>query len=66
MQAILIKGGVGFIESNFIPYFLKENIEYRVVSLDVRKYIGDFSNLSVIQDISSFRAIFVINNSLKS
>ena len=66
MQAIIITGLAVFIGSNFIPYFLKENIEYRVVSLDVRKYTGDFSNLSVIQDISSFRAIFVINNSLKS
>ena len=66
MQAIIITGIAVFIGSNFIPYFLKENIEYRVVSLDVRKYIGDFSNLSVIQDIPSFRAIFVINNSSKS
>ena len=66
MQAILIAGDAGFIGFNFIPYFLKENIENRVVSLDVRKYIGDFSNLSVIQDIPSFRAIFVINNSSKS
>jgi dTDP-glucose 4,6-dehydratase len=38
MQVIIIAGCVGFIGSNFIPYFLKENIEYRVVTLDIRKY----------------------------
>ncbi len=50
MQAILITGGAGFIGSNFIPYFLKENIEYNVVNLDVLTYAGDLSNLSEIQD----------------
>jgi dTDP-glucose 4,6-dehydratase len=38
MQAIIITGIAVFIGSNFIPYFLKENIEYRVVTLDVRKF----------------------------
>jgi dTDP-glucose 4,6-dehydratase len=48
MQAILIKGGVGFIESNFIPYFLKEKIEYNFINIDVRKYARDLSKLSKI------------------
>ena len=45
MQAILIKGGVGFIESNFIPYFLKEKIEYNAVNLDLLKFAGDLKNV---------------------
>jgi|TARA_B110000240_G_scaffold176333_1_gene204146 dTDP-glucose 4,6-dehydratase len=45
MQAILIKGGVGFIESNFIPYFLKEKIEYNAVNSDLLKFAGDLKNV---------------------
>tara|TARA_B110000503_G_scaffold51622_1_gene83294 strand:- start:7719 stop:7832 length:114 start_codon:yes stop_codon:yes gene_type:complete len=37
MQAIIIKGRAGFIGSNFIPYFLKENIEYNVINIDALK-----------------------------
>ena len=36
-----MKGGVGFIESNFIPYFLKEKIEYNAVNSDLLKFVGD-------------------------
>jgi|TARA_B110000879_G_scaffold123473_1_gene163298 dTDP-glucose 4,6-dehydratase len=45
MQAILIKGGVGFIESNFIPYFLKEKIEYNAVNSDLLKFAGGLQNV---------------------
>jgi dTDP-glucose 4,6-dehydratase len=45
MQAILIKGGVGFVESNFIPYFLKEKIEYNAVNSDLLKFAGDLKNV---------------------
>ena len=49
MQTILITGGAGFIGSNFIPYFLKNNIEYHVVNLDLLTYAGDVSNLVEIE-----------------
>ena len=45
MQAILIKGGVGFIESNFIPYFLKEKIENNAVNSDLLKFAGGLQNV---------------------
>ncbi|AUC21326.1 dTDP-glucose 4,6-dehydratase [Polaribacter sejongensis] len=50
MQTILITGGAGFIGSNFIPYFLNEHKNYKVVNLDVLTYAGDLSNLSEIEN----------------
>ena len=50
MKAILITGGAGFIGSNFIPYFLNEHKNYKVVNLDVLTYAGDLSNLSEVAD----------------
>ncbi|WP_282071173.1 dTDP-glucose 4,6-dehydratase [Polaribacter atrinae] len=50
MQAILITGGAGFIGSNFIPYFLNKNKNYKVVNLDLLTYAGDLSNLSEVAD----------------
>ncbi|WP_166383423.1 MULTISPECIES: dTDP-glucose 4,6-dehydratase [unclassified Polaribacter] len=57
MQTILITGGAGFIGSNFIPYFLNTNKNYKVVNLDLLTYAGDLSNLSEIED--NERYIFV-------
>jgi dTDP-glucose 4,6-dehydratase len=45
MQAIIITGIAVFIGSNFIPYFLKEKIEYNDVNLDLLKFAGDLQNL---------------------
>lgn len=50
MQTILITGGAGFIGSNFIPYFLKNNINLRVINLDVLTYAGDLENLKNIEN----------------
>ena len=50
MQTILITGGAGFIGSNFIPYFLKNNKEYRVVNVDLLTYAGDLSNLNEVEN----------------
>jgi dTDP-glucose 4,6-dehydratase len=57
MQTVLITGGAGFIGSNFIPYFLKNNSEYYVVNLDLLTYAGDLCNLSEIEN--NERYIFV-------
>jgi dTDP-glucose 4,6-dehydratase len=54
MQVILVTGGAGFIGSNFIPYFLEKNKEYRVVNLDLLTYAGDRSNLSEIDNNSRY------------
>lgn len=50
MKNILVTGGAGFIGSNFIPYFLKKNGQYRVVNLDKLTYAGDLSNLAEVEN----------------
>lgn len=46
----LITGGAGFIGSNFIPYFLKENPDVHVVNLDKLTYAGDLDNLKEVEN----------------
>ncbi|WP_299054251.1 dTDP-glucose 4,6-dehydratase [uncultured Polaribacter sp.] len=57
MQTILITGGLGFIGANFIPYFLQNNKEYKVVNLDLLTYAGDIENLKELEN--NDRYIFV-------
>ncbi len=49
MKTILITGGAGFIGSNFIPYFLKEHKDYKVVNLDLLTYAGNLDNLKEVE-----------------
>lgn len=48
MNTILITGGAGFIGANFIPFFLKENPNTRVVNVDALTYAGDLENLNEV------------------
>ena len=57
MQTILITGGAGFIGANFIPYFLNENKDYKVVNLDLLTYAGELSNLSEIEENTRYTFI---------
>jgi len=57
MQTVLITGGAGFIGANFIPYFLDNNRDLKVVNLDLLTYAGDLSNLKEAENHS--RYIFV-------
>ena len=57
MQTILITGGAGFIGSNFIPFFLEANANYKVVNLDLLTYAGDLQNLKGVEE--NFRYTFV-------
>ncbi|WP_435414247.1 dTDP-glucose 4,6-dehydratase [Polaribacter aestuariivivens] len=52
MQTILITGGAGFIGANFIPYFLENNKEIKVVNLDLLTYAGDLHNLKEVENNS--------------
>ncbi|MCK5814846.1 MAG: GDP-mannose 4,6-dehydratase, partial [Flavobacteriaceae bacterium] len=45
-NVILITGGAGFIGSNFIPYFLENNPNTKVINLDLLTYAGDLCNLT--------------------
>ena len=49
MQTILITGGAGFIGSNFIPFFLSANTNFKVVNLDLLTYAGDLQNLNAVE-----------------
>lgn len=47
---ILITGGAGFIGSNFVPYFVEQHPEYRVINLDLLTYAGNLDNLKEAAD----------------
>lgn len=49
MKAILVTGGAGFIGSNFIPFFLETNNDYRIINLDLLTYAGNLDNLKEVQ-----------------
>lgn len=44
MRAILVTGGLGFIGSNFIEYFLKEHEDVKIINLDAITYAGSMDN----------------------
>ena len=54
MQTILITGGAGFIGSNFIPFFLEANSNFKVVNLDFLTYAGDLQNLKEVEGNSRY------------
>ena len=43
---ILVTGGAGFIGSNFIRYWMKNNPDDEIVNLDLLTYAGNLENLS--------------------
>lgn len=57
MQIVLITGGAGFIGSNFIPYFLENNRNLKVVNLDLLTYAGDLSNLKEVENHSRYHFV---------
>ena len=40
MRTILITGGAGFIGSNFIPFFLEANSNFKVVNFQIKELIS--------------------------
>ena len=50
MQTILITGGAGFIGSNFVPYYIKNNPNVKLVNLDLLTYAGDLKNLTELEN----------------
>jgi dTDP-glucose 4,6-dehydratase len=47
---VLITGGLGFIGSNLIKYFLKHSPDCKIINLDAVTYAGHFENLSDIEN----------------
>ena len=53
-KALLISGGAGFIGSNFIAYYLKENPSTTIVNIDKLTYAGKLSNLTEIENNKNY------------
>ena len=47
-MTILVTGGAGFIGSNFIPYFLEQYQDAKIVNIDKLTYAGDVSSLKEV------------------
>ena len=59
MQNTLVTGGAGFIGSNFVRYFMKKYMDYRIVVYDKLTYCGILDNLEDIAEQFSCRYTFV-------
>lgn len=54
---LLITGGAGFIGSNFIHYWIKNNPEDQIVNLDKLTYAGNLENLKSIENNPNYKFI---------
>jgi len=54
---ILVTGGAGFIGSNFIRYWLKNNPDDSIVNLDLLTYAGNIENLRDIENNPHYRFV---------
>lgn len=54
---LLVTGGAGFIGSNFILYWLKNNPDDEIVNLDKLTYAGNLENLKSIADNKNYQFI---------
>ena len=54
---VLVIGGEGFIGSNLIPFFLKNNANYTVINLDKLTYAGNKENLTELENNNKHKFI---------
>lgn len=54
---VLITGGIGFIGSNFILYYLKKHPDIKIINLDKLTYAADTSNLDSIKNHKGYTFI---------
>ncbi len=57
MKSVLVKGGCGFIGSNFVRHTLQQYPEYRIVNLDKLTYAGNPGNLIDLEKNPQYRFI---------
>lgn len=53
-KTILVTGGLGFIGSNFLPFFLEKYKEYKIINLDKITYAADVLNLNETSDHANY------------
>ena len=51
---LLVTGGAGFIGSNFIRHWLRENPKDNVINLDLLTYAGNLENLSDVENRKNY------------
>jgi len=56
-KTLLVSGGAGFIGSNFIAYYLKENPNTTIVNLDKLTYAGKLSNLIEVENNENYHFV---------
>ena len=56
-QTILVTGGAGFIGANFIPYFMSQHPDYKIINLDKLTYAGNLENLTEVEDNPNYTFI---------
>lgn len=54
---ILVTGGAGFIGSNFIRYWLKNNSTDKIFNLDKLTYAGNLDNLLEVSNLANYKFI---------
>lgn len=57
MKTILVTGCAGFIGSNFVPYFLENNSDTRLINLDLLTYAGDKANLREVEHNENYEFV---------
>ena len=56
-QTILVTGGAGFIGANFIPYFMAQHPDYKIINLDKLTYAGNLANLKEVSNNPNYTFI---------
>ena len=54
---ILVTGAAGFIGSNFVLYWLKNNPQDQIINLDKLTYAGNIENLAAIADSENYQFV---------
>lgn len=57
MKSILVTGGMGFIGSNFVSFFMKKYQEYYVINLDLLTYAASTENIEETAKLPHYKFI---------